>query len=127
MAVRQAMLNYIDAFYQNDEELARESIWEGISKHGYGRRASGDPYQGPFYMTWEDLLEHVAGYRSNDPVGPGAPRSVSVFEVSDKTASGKLEADWGFDYVHLSKIDGTWKVVNVLWQTYPNPNEVAED
>ena len=30
-------------------------------------------------------------------------------------ASVRTDAYWGVDYMHLAKIDGEWKVVNVLW------------
>jgi hypothetical protein len=30
-------------------------------------------------------------------------------------ASVRTDADWGVDYMHLAKIDGEWKIVNVLW------------
>ncbi len=37
----------------------------------------------------------------------------------DQTASVKLIAEWGIDYMHLAKYDGRWKIVNVLWQSHP--------
>lgn len=27
----------------------------------------------------------------------------------------RTDADWGVDYIHLVKLDGKWKVVNVVW------------
>jgi hypothetical protein len=30
-------------------------------------------------------------------------------------ASLRTDAYWGVDYMHLAKIDGEWKIVNVLW------------
>lgn len=46
-------------------------------------------------------------------------RTVQVFEVVDKTASAKVTAAWGIDYIHLVKENGTWFVMNVLWQSEP--------
>ncbi len=37
----------------------------------------------------------------------------------DQTASVKLIAEWGIDYMHLAKYEGQWKIVNVLWQSHP--------
>ena len=37
----------------------------------------------------------------------------------DQTATVKLVAQWGVDYMHLARYDGRWKVVNVLWQSAP--------
>lgn len=37
--------------------------------------------------------------------------------ILDKTASAKLTAHWGVDSFHLAKIDGQWRIVQVLWQS----------
>ena len=31
----------------------------------------------------------------------------------------RLDAEWGIDFFHLAKVDGTWKIMNVIWQSYP--------
>jgi len=46
---------------------------------------------------------------------------VTVLDALDQTASAKLVADWGVDYLHLARYDGRWKIVNVLWQSPPPP------
>jgi hypothetical protein len=43
-------------------------------------------------------------------------KEVVVLDVLDKTASAKLVADWGVDYMHLAKVDGRWMIKNILWQ-----------
>lgn len=43
------------------------------------------------------------------------PYSVEVLDVTPRMASVRTDADWGVDYIHLAKLDGDWKVVNVLW------------
>jgi hypothetical protein len=39
--------------------------------------------------------------------------------VLDQTATARLEAYWGVDYMHLARYEGKWKIVQVLWQAYP--------
>jgi hypothetical protein len=39
--------------------------------------------------------------------------------VLDQTASAKLTASWGIDYLLLAKYDGRWMITHVLWQTPP--------
>ena len=48
-----------------------------------------------------------------------APKEVIVFEVQDQTASGKVTAWWGTDYILLGKYDGKWMIRQVMWQTLP--------
>ena len=45
-----------------------------------------------------------------------APYSVKVLDMTELIASVRTDAHWGVDYMHLAKIDGQWKVVNVLWE-----------
>jgi len=48
---------------------------------------------------------------------PSTPRKdVKLLDVSTRTASVKLIADEWIDYMHLVKVNATWKVINVLWQ-----------
>ena len=42
--------------------------------------------------------------------------------VLDKTASAKVVAHWGVDYMHLAKVDGRWMIRNILCQS-PPPSE----
>ncbi len=49
---------------------------------------------------------------------------VTLFGVKGKTASGKVRAPWGTDYLHLAKIEGRWNTMNVLWQS-PTPTGEA--
>jgi hypothetical protein len=49
----------------------------------------------------------------------GAPREVVVGEVNDQTATAKVVAWWGIDYLQLAKFNGKWMIVNVIWQSPP--------
>ena len=44
---------------------------------------------------------------------------VQVLDVLDQTATAKIRAQWGIDYMQLAKFDGTWKIINIVWQTHP--------
>ena len=46
-------------------------------------------------------------------------KDVILLEVLDQTAAVKVVAWWGIDYLHLAKYEGEWKVIHVLWQTFP--------
>ena len=42
--------------------------------------------------------------------------SLTSASMQDRTASVKLIADDWIDYMHVLKLNGTWQLVNVLWQ-----------
>ena len=118
-AVREAINNYVDTFYKNDPSLAEKSIWDQLAKRGWARRNVEDSYTGPLFMNFDQAIELSKEYRKDEGIPQDAPREITIFEVSDVTASAKVTAIWGFDYFHLAKMEGSWKIVNVLWQTYP--------
>lgn len=37
----------------------------------------------------------------------------------DRTASVKLSALWGVDYMQICKFDDAWQIRHILWQSYP--------
>ena len=118
-AVRQAAMNYIEALYQAKPELIEKSVHPDLSKRGYFRK-KGEPAISNEPMSYKQLHD-LAGTWNKDgkrPVGK-APKEVVVYEVLNQTASAKVTALWGIDYMHLAKYDGTWKIVNILWQEPP--------
>jgi hypothetical protein len=46
-------------------------------------------------------------------------KEVQVLDVLDQTATARIRASWGIDYMQLAKFDGTWKIINIVWQTPP--------
>jgi hypothetical protein len=44
---------------------------------------------------------------------------VVLYDVQDQTASAKLTAWWGTDYLLLARENGRWMITHVLWQSPP--------
>ena len=114
--VEKAVLNYVDAFYLGDTTLAYKSVAGDLAKRGYYKRQGA---YSDLRMSFPQLTRLASNWKNNQHITPSSPRKVTVFDVLDKTASAKVEAIWGIDYLHLAKLDGEWKIVNVLWQSYP--------
>jgi hypothetical protein len=118
VAVRQAGLDYVEALYEVDSMRVVRSVHPEMTKFGY-YRADGS-YRGTA-MTYERLkalaMEWNRDGRRVDP--EEAPKEVVVLDVLDKTASAKVVAEWGVDYLHLAKVDGRWMIRQILWQSPP--------
>ena len=71
-------------------------------------------------MDYEQLVELAATFKEEGHVPDDPQHSIEIFEVLDQTASVKLTAFWGIDYMHLARYDGEWKIVQVLWQSAPD-------
>ena len=71
-------------------------------------------------MSYEQLVELAGKWNAKGRVdAETAPKEIEIYDVMDMTATVKLSASWGIDYMHLAKVDGTWMIKNVLWQSYP--------
>ena len=115
--VEEAVLDYVEGIYLADPARIEQSVSPNLTKFGYWRRDSSSEYaESP--MTYQELYDLAAKWNANGHVDPEtAPKEIVVLDVLDKTASAKLTADWGVDYLQLAKIDGKWMIINVLWQS----------
>ena len=117
-AVRQAALDYVEGVYEVDPARIERSVHPELTKLGfYTKKGENDYSSGP--MTFKELVELTKTYNKNGRIPKTAPKEVVVYEVSDQTASAKVTAVWGIDYLHLAKYAGRWKIINILWQTPP--------
>lgn len=117
-AVRQAAINYIESVYNVNPTLVERSVHPDLAKRGFFLKPAETVYA-PLTMTFAQLLELAKNYNKTGRVPKDAPKEVTIFEVSDQTASAKVTASWGIDYLHLAKYEGKWKIINILWQSPP--------
>jgi hypothetical protein len=121
-AIERAVLDYVDALYQVKPELVDRAVHAALAKRGFVRNADGDYREST--MSFDQLRALSTTWNAQRAVDPRtAPKQVVILDMLDQTASAKLVASWGIDYMHLAKYDGQWKVVNVLWQVAPAPRK----
>ena len=119
-AVRQAVLDYVEGVYEVAPARIERSVHPELAKRGFFVKRGESAYS-PHVMTFAELVELAKSYNKEGRVPKGAPKEVVVYDVSDQTASAKLTAVWGIDYMHLARYEGRWKIINILWQTPPRP------
>lgn len=117
-AVRRAALDYVEAIYEADPTRIERSVHPTLAKRGYYVNRDGAWQESP--MTYDQLLQTARTWNANGKtLREGAPKQVTVLEVLDKTATAKIVAQWGIDYMHLAKYEDGWKIVNIVWQSHP--------
>jgi len=117
-AVRQATLDYVEGVYNVDPSRIERSVHPKLAKLGFYRGPKDEAYR-PSPMTFERLIEVAKTYNKEGKLPKDAPKEITVLDLLDQTATVKLVAEWGIDYMHLAKFDGKWMIVNVLWQSPP--------
>jgi hypothetical protein len=117
-AIKQTALDYIEGYYEGNAERMERSLHPDLAK----RIVRTDP------STGKSKLEHMTAPRlvqvTQMRQGRPAPKEkqqkdVTILDVFENSASVKIvAADW-IDYLHVSKFDGRWVIVNVLWEMKP--------
>lgn len=116
--VKQAALDYVEGVYEVNPSRIERSVHPDLVKRGFFIK-KGETAYSPSAMTFAQLVELSKNYNKSGKLPKDAPKEVVVFDVSDQTASVKVTAIWGIDYMHLAKYDGRWKIINILWQSPP--------
>lgn len=118
-AVRLAVLDYVEGFYEGDTTRLVRSVWPQVRKYGYWRPRPDTAYAGEA-MPFAAFMSYAKGVRAGRNRTPaGAPKEIVLYDVQDQTASAKLTAWWGTDYLLLAKERGRWMIIAVLWQSPP--------
>lgn len=119
-AVRQAVLDYVEGIYEVDPSRIERSVHKDLRKAGFYYDDEENGYKGPHPMTYQQLYELARDWNIDGHIDAAtAVKKVEIYEVLDMTASARLTADWGIDYMQLGKFDGRWMIFNVLWQSPP--------
>ena len=119
-------MDYVDAFYFGDSTKILRSISPDVIKHGYHRKRDETTYRLDT-MSFREMLDYVEGVkRRNNPNADKLAKKVEVFDQLDKTASAKVTAWWGTDYILLAKVKDKWMITHVLWQSPPPATSAAK-
>ena len=117
-AIRQTALDYIEGFYDGDSARMERSLHPELVK----RIAHPDPVSGRSHLAEMSALALTQFTRAKaDRPTPQAERQqdVTVLDVFENAASAKVIAAGWIDYLHLSRFNGRWVIVNVLWEMKP--------
>ena len=118
--IEQAVLNYVSSIYDMKPELLDESVHPKLQKMGYMPAEDGSGYK-ESWMTHAELKDLAATLNKDSMFdAKTAPRKVTILDHTDLIANVKLDAAWGIDYIHLSRISGKWMIMNVIWQMNPH-------
>lgn len=116
--VQAAVEDYVLGLYDAEPQRIERSVDTTLRKIGYydykGEAVNNAP------MTYKQLYDLSATWNKDGKrANSDSPKKIEIYEVHDKTASAKLTAQWGIDFMHLYKADGRWKIMNIMWQSDP--------
>jgi len=118
--IRRAAMDYIEGWYAGDAARMERSLHPELAK----RMVKTDPKTGHSTLEQMSAMTLVQDTRqgwgkSTAPIKQ--QKDLTILDVYGGAATAKLvAADW-IDYLHLTKYDGEWKIINVLWEWKPTP------
>ena len=115
-AIRQAALDYIEGWYTGDAERMERAVHPELAKRIVQAR------DGESHLDHQDAATLIGSTRRGG--GRGTPESrrlaeVTILDVYENAASVRVDASDWIDYLHLAKWNGSWKIINVLWELRP--------
>lgn len=118
-AIRQAALDYIEGWYEANPDRMAKAVHGDLAKQIVVRDRPG-AREFVRDMSATELIEGTrAGGGSKTPA-ERKRRDVTILDISyGKAGSVKVVASDWVDYLHVAKVDGQWKIVNVLWERTP--------
>jgi hypothetical protein len=122
-AIVKTGLDYGDGFYAGDAVRMERALHADLNKVVVVPFPQTRSYR-LSYSTVSGLIEMArakAGYLEEEK----RKAKVTVLEVNGDVACAKLNSAQCNDYLQMVKVDGEWKIVNVLWTLGPDaPNRL---
>lgn len=124
-AITAAALDYLEGWYTGDAERMERALHPDLAK----RIVRVDPngkWDRVDSMSALTLVQYTRkGYGTKVPVDQ-RQADVTVLDVYGNAAVVKVVArDW-VDYLQIGKVNGEWKIINVLWEMKPAPPKEAD-
>jgi len=116
LAIKRAALDYIESQHRPNPKQMEQALHPRLVKRTFWKdKATGKDYVRE--TSAESMILLAESYNQKGDKFPATPRKdLKFLDISDRTASLKLLADEWVDYMHLVKLNGSWKIINVLWQ-----------
>lgn len=121
--ITRVTLAYLESQHKPNPKQMEKALHPRMVKRTFWKdKVTQKDYLTEFFA--ENMVILAEKYNVKGDKFPIVPKKVvKLLDVSDRTASVKLIADEWIDYMHLAKLNGEWKIVNVLWQYHDSSRQ----
>lgn len=114
-ALRATALDYIEGWFTGDaERMARALHPELVKRIVVTDETTGrDSIDGMGASRLVEATRH--GFGKDVPIEQRRTE-VTILDVTGNAATLKIDAGPWVDYLHLVRVNGDWKILNVLWE-----------
>lgn len=117
-AIRRVALDYIEGWYAGDTGRMERALHPDLAK----RIVQTDRQSGRSvvdHMTATQLVQGTSRGGGQNTPAERQRKDVRILDIFGNTASVRVDASDWVDYMHLGRVDGQWKIINVLWELRP--------
>ena len=120
-AIKATALNYIEGWYEGDAARMESALHPELAK----RMILTDPKTGRSQFNHMGAMQLVQNTRRGG--GSKTPKEQQTKEITildryNNAAVVKIVASGWIDYLEEAKVNGEWKIINVLWELKPTPS-----
>jgi len=121
LQITETVLNYIEGLDTNDPDRVAKAMHPDLAKRTVEKNKEGNEY--PSNMTAASLIGYTKDFDFTMFYSAGVDSTiplkvdVAIYDIADGIATVKAGSNrFEFiDYIHLAKLDGEWKIINILW------------
>jgi len=124
-AIKKPALDYIEGWYAGDAARMESALHPELAK----RMILTDPKTGHSQFNHMGAMQLVQNTRRGG--GSKTPKEQQTKEITildhfNNAAVVKIVASGWIDYLEEAKVNGEWKIINVLWELKPRPAPTSE-
>lgn len=113
-AIESVTQEYLQAWYEGNDQLMATVVHPQMAKKIVFNTTSNNGALA--YLSAEDLLVQTKKKRVQKVDPQDLKRSITILDIYNNSAIVKAETSNWIDYLHMAKISGKWKIVNILWE-----------
>src|SRR5437763_8174347 len=121
-AIKKPALDYIEGWYAGDAARMESALHQELAK----RMILTDPKTGHSQFNHMGAMQLVQNTRRRS--GSKTPKDQQLKEITildrfNNAAVVKIVASGWIDYLEEAKVNGEWKIINVVWELKPRPSQ----
>jgi hypothetical protein len=128
LAVETACRNYIEGWKDGDMSKIANAVSPELTKRTVMRDREGNSYTTDMsyssFQAFARTTKHGVRMPDLEP-DKEITCEVKIYDITGDFALAKtIVSKYGFfDYCQLAKVDGEWKIINILWGLVPRQNQ----